>query len=273
MLAVSLDSMSGEIHASAIQLAAIDGESATDAIRSEVSTRMSQGNAETGGRSSAWGFDGARNWFRFRGERNSFDSIGERDGLFGVRGATGSISGFAMGRDWTPSQHWLFGVGGSFATGRMGLNGSRDSTTFSAPRGIAYVGYAGQAGPSMVASASHGPPTRRPALCSSARLRRPAARFSTAWTDGREPDRRALRRNVERNANRQAVWIVEGSTHRRPAPGPIRVERMDRRRAPMHSRCPRRRDRSIRFRLTWACESPGRWVRCGRIWEASCVAS
>ena len=143
-LALSLDSMSGEIHASAIQLAAIDGESTTDAIRSELSTRMSQGNGETTGRNSAWGFDGARTWFRFRGERNSFDSIGDVDGLSGVRGATGSVSGFAMGRDWTPSHHWLVGVGGSFASGRMGLNGLRDSTTFAAPRGIAYVGYAGR---------------------------------------------------------------------------------------------------------------------------------
>ena len=127
-----------------IQLAAIDGESATDAIRSELSTRMSQGHAETTG-ATPWGFDGGRNWFRFRGERNSFDSIGEADGVFGVRGATGSISGFAMGRDWTRSQNWLFGVGGSFAKGRMAVGGLRDSTTFSSPRGVAYAGYAGKA--------------------------------------------------------------------------------------------------------------------------------
>jgi fibronectin-binding autotransporter adhesin len=139
-LALSLDAISGEIHASAVQLAAIDGESATDAIRSEVSTRMSQRGAEaTGG--TAWGVSGARNWFRFRGERNSFDSIGERDGLFGVRGGAGSIQGFAMGRDWTRSGRWLLGVGGSFATGRMALGGVSDSATFSAPRGMAYAGY------------------------------------------------------------------------------------------------------------------------------------
>jgi autotransporter-associated beta strand protein len=139
-LALSLDAMSGEIHSSSVQLAAIDGESATDAVRSEVTLRMSQQDAETSG-ASVWGSNSARNWFRFRGERNSFASSGQQDGLFEVRGGSGSINGFAMGRDWMPSPRWLFGVGGSFATGRMALDGLTDSTTFSSPRGMAYAGY------------------------------------------------------------------------------------------------------------------------------------
>ena len=58
--------------------------------------------------------------------------------------ATGSISGFAIGRDWTRSRRWLFGFGGSFATGRMALSGLSDSTTFTSPRGMAYAGYSGK---------------------------------------------------------------------------------------------------------------------------------
>ncbi len=137
-LAHALDAISGEIHASAVQLAAIDGESATDAIRSEITTRMSQREGETGG-GSGWGSDGWSGWLRFRGERNSFKA----DELAGAHGGNGFINGFSMGRDWTRSRRWLVGAGASFATGRLALNGLSDSTTFASPRGMAYAGYAG----------------------------------------------------------------------------------------------------------------------------------
>jgi fibronectin-binding autotransporter adhesin len=141
-LALALDSMSGEIHTSALHLAAIDGESATDAVRSELSSRMSQQRGETTARTT-WGVQGVRSWFRFRGERNSFDSTGAADGLAGVRGGDGAISGFTMGRDWTRSQQWLLGVGGSFASGRIALHGLQDATSLTSPRAVAYAGYAG----------------------------------------------------------------------------------------------------------------------------------
>ena len=227
-LALSLDAMSGEIHSSAVQLAAIDGESATDAIRSEVTTRMSQRDAETSG-ATAWGFDGGRNWFRFRGERNSFDSIGEQDGLFGVRGATGSISGFAIGRDWTRSRRWLFGVGGSFATGRMALSGLSDSTTFSSPRGMAYAGYSGRGwavdGGVAVARAAY-QTTRTLQFTALA----PAGGRLLGGVDqhGDQPAVRNRGGAVERSANRRAGWFMEVSTHGWRSPGPIWVERIHR---------------------------------------------
>ena len=144
-LARSLDAVSGEIHASAVQLTAIDGESVTDAIRSEITNRISQGRFESGGRGvTGWGFDGGRGWFRFRGERATFEAsqpmIHAADRR-GVRGGDGSINGFTMGGDWTRANHWLFGVGGGYATGRMTLGGLDDSTKFTAPRGLAYLGY------------------------------------------------------------------------------------------------------------------------------------
>jgi uncharacterized protein with beta-barrel porin domain len=145
-LARSLDAISGEIHASNVHLSAIDGESVTDAIRSEMTNRGWQRRREGGGgRPDAWGFPGARGWFHYRGERASLttnhSSIG-RGGRSDGRAANGSINGFTMGVDWTHSGRWLVGAGGSYGSGRMILSGLRDSTTFAAPRAVAYLGYA-----------------------------------------------------------------------------------------------------------------------------------
>ena len=147
-LGSALGAIAGEIHASATQLAAIDGESVMDIVRSEVGVRVwsrgSENAAGVGLASSPWGSSGRRGWVRFRSERASFDSDSSNDGEGDGQGAHGgdlSLHGFALGLDWTLAPNWLLGVGGSYATGRLTLNDLDERSEFSAPRGLVYVGY------------------------------------------------------------------------------------------------------------------------------------
>jgi autotransporter-associated beta strand protein len=146
-LGSALDAVAGEIHASATQLAAIDGASAMDMVRSELGIRQTWlGGSEDRG-SSAPALLGAgafRPWVRVRSERASFDADvsasgqGERRG---AHGADGRLHGFALGADWSLAPHWVLGAGGSYATGSLDLDDLTERTTFSAPRGLFYVGY------------------------------------------------------------------------------------------------------------------------------------
>jgi autotransporter-associated beta strand protein len=149
----ALAAISGEIYASSKQLAAIDGESVMDIVRSEVATRewVNYGRADdrarrSGSSAAPWGSRDHRAWIRFRAEDLSFDptisSTPGQDGLAGSHGADGALSGFAMGADWALTDRWLFGLGASYATGHLYLDGLNERSTFAAPRGLVYVGYA-----------------------------------------------------------------------------------------------------------------------------------
>ena len=139
----SLDAIAGEIHASATQLAAMDGDGITEIVRAELATRHAAGATEPGA-GTLWGTARQRFWFRFRNDRAQFDG-GDPGAAHperaGVHGADARLNGFTLGSDWRLSRRWVLGVGGSYADGRLSLAGLRESTRFAAPRAIAYVGY------------------------------------------------------------------------------------------------------------------------------------
>ena len=142
----ALDGLAGEIHASATQLAAIDGESAMEVVRSQVGlrawSRASDNAARAGSPSAPWGSSGRRGWVRFRSERASFDSSTDGEGgRPGAHGGSLSLHGVALGLDWTLAPNWLLGVGGTHATGRLALDDLAERSEFSAFRGLMYVGY------------------------------------------------------------------------------------------------------------------------------------
>ena len=220
--------MSGEIHASAVQLSAIDGESATDAVRSELSTRISQANAETTG-ATAWGVDGGRNWFRFRGERNAFDSTGDTGRpvrrswrrRFDQRLCDGSgldaVAALAVRRrrqlcDGPDGPQRIEGLDDIYLATRSGLRGIRRS-------------WLGRRWRRRRRTDRVSDDARGAVHCARTRRRQAARRCGS---DGHQPAVGNRRRTVERSANRQAPWNVEGSTHRRRSPRPIWVERIHR---------------------------------------------
>jgi outer membrane autotransporter protein len=142
-LGAGLDMVAGEIHASATQLAAMDGGSSIDMIRDEITHRVSSRRSGLDGGQgpvgpALWRAGGRRGWLRLRTERSAFEPDG-------VHGGNASLHGYAMGADWVLHQRWLMGVGGSYANGRLTLDGLDESSGFTAPRGFAYVGYAGKA--------------------------------------------------------------------------------------------------------------------------------
>ncbi len=145
----ALDQVSGEIHASANLLAAIDGDSVTDIVRTQISDRFGtrQELVGTVARSSSalWGTRTRRGWFRLVGEFAAFDAAGSRSGGQGRRaahGAEATVQGLTAGFDWTLGKNWLAGLGGSYSHGRMTVEGIDERTSFDAPRAIGYVGYA-----------------------------------------------------------------------------------------------------------------------------------
>src|SRR6185436_5433726 len=88
----SLDAISGEIHASATHLAAVDGDAIAEMIRSEISARVGGRGLEQAGRASAsrlWGGPRRRGWFRLRDERAHFAAASDQSILPGVHGGDG----------------------------------------------------------------------------------------------------------------------------------------------------------------------------------------
>ncbi|MCM3879179.1 MAG: autotransporter-associated beta strand repeat-containing protein, partial [Vicinamibacterales bacterium] len=129
-LGVALEEIGGEIHASATQLAAMDGEAVTDLVRGEISNRIAASETRF------WNTrHRRRTWFHLMAERSSLDAGP-------VHGGHASLQGLAMGTDWSVGQGWLVGVGGSYADGRLLLDGVDESSEFSSPRAISYIGYA-----------------------------------------------------------------------------------------------------------------------------------
>ena len=178
---------------------------------------------------ASWGFDGARSWFRFRGERNSFDSIGETDGMFGVRGAHRLDQRLCDGPRLDAVESLAVRRRRQLCDGPNGINGLRDSTTFTAPRGIAYAGYAGRGwavdGGVAVARAAY-QTTRTVQFTRAGAGRR--QRFSTVWIRRPRADRRELRRNCGAKCE-STSGSDRGRFNPRPAcAGRDRVERIDR---------------------------------------------
>ena len=128
----TLDALAGEIHSSSVQLAALDGEAATDMVRAELATR---GTVETGLRASQrWTWSGGHLWTRVQTGRTAFDADV-------THGGESNLFGLAAGVDWSLGDRWLAGGGGGYATGSLTLDGLSASSDYAAPRGFGYVGY------------------------------------------------------------------------------------------------------------------------------------
>jgi hypothetical protein len=126
----ALDAVAGEIHASAVQLAALDGEAATDLVRREI---VSRGAPEDTAAAPGGGPFGGRSWMQVQSEHTAFAG-GD------AHGGDAQISGLTVGEDWTRTS-WLVGIGGGYTKGRLALNGLAESSDYSATRGFGYVGY------------------------------------------------------------------------------------------------------------------------------------
>jgi autotransporter-associated beta strand protein len=132
-LDAALGAAAGEIHASALQLAALDGESVTDLIRSQSAYRGAIEGAPTSpGASFSLGHG---LWSRFQTERTEF-AAGS------LHGGTAQTSGFVIGIDRHFADRWLAGLGGSYSWGTLGLEGLQESSDYTAPRVFGLVGYA-----------------------------------------------------------------------------------------------------------------------------------
>lgn len=143
----ALEQVAGELHASSVQLAVLESESFTDLIRSQLTARAHDAEEEE---ADGWGGEKIRWWGQLTGEYASF---GPSDGS---RGAIGRFGSGAGGMDLRLSNRWLFGAGGGFGAGNMGLRGLSGNTEFRAPRAFGYVGYRPRAfGLRAGGSASH----------------------------------------------------------------------------------------------------------------------
>ncbi len=137
-LATALDAVSGEIHASGLQLAALDGEGVMDLVRDEIARRASprELGADTQTPPSSPQSRRRHVWSQLHGQRASFDAASS------AHGGDANFHGFALGVDWPLRDRWLVGVGGAYATGKLTLDGLAESSDFTAPRALGYIGYA-----------------------------------------------------------------------------------------------------------------------------------
>ena len=136
-LTAALDSAAGEIHASSIQLMALDGETASTLVRDEIAGRARPGGPDSGSpgaRRSGWG-NPHRWWTRLHGQHVNFDRVSS------AHGGDGHLRGFLLGLDWTPTDRWLAGAGGGYSTGRLAIDDGSESNSFSSPRALGYIGY------------------------------------------------------------------------------------------------------------------------------------
>jgi outer membrane autotransporter protein len=136
-LAAALDAVSGEIHASSIQLAALDGEANTGLVRKAIAERTAPGKADARFMTPAQsrGGNGQHWWAQFHGQQTTFD------GTPFARGADATLHGFALGTDRAFAERWLVGIGGAYTTGKIRLGGITESSDLTAPRAFGYVGY------------------------------------------------------------------------------------------------------------------------------------
>jgi hypothetical protein len=127
----ALQVVSGEVHASGLQLAVLSTEAFTDIVRDQISERSR--DREPG--QSGWGGDRIRWWAQVTGQRTEFDGTGTTAG--GVARMAGTVGGL----DWKVSDKWLVGGGGGYGGGNMNLDGLGASSEFKAPRAVGYGGF------------------------------------------------------------------------------------------------------------------------------------
>ena len=108
-LATALDAVSGEIHASALQLAALDGEAVMDLVRDEVGRRAAPGEVDADTPIPPVSPSRPRRhvWSQLHGQRSTFD------GASSAHGGDARLQGFAVGADWPLLNGWFVGVGGA----------------------------------------------------------------------------------------------------------------------------------------------------------------
>jgi fibronectin-binding autotransporter adhesin len=137
MLSLALDAVSGEVHASSLQLPALDGEANMDLVRSEIAQRATTGAPQRRLMTQAQSPWGNRHdwWARLHTQQATFD------GTPSARGADTTLHRFAIGTDRTFMEKWLVGIGGGYTTGKMTLDGAGESNHFTAPRAFGYVGH------------------------------------------------------------------------------------------------------------------------------------
>ena len=133
-LSRALDAVAGEIHASSVQLAALDGQGMADLVRGEIASRGTPEVVKASPAGLTWGAD-RRVWGRYQAQRTTFAAGA-------THGADAEISGFALGTDWTLGDHWLVGIGGGYTRGDLAVDGLADSSDYTAPRAFGYLGYA-----------------------------------------------------------------------------------------------------------------------------------
>jgi autotransporter-associated beta strand protein len=124
-LARALDTVAGEVHASAPHVAAVDGEAQSDLVRQELASRFEFDVAST-----------PRGWTRLLTER----AVNRRGTSHGVES---SVSGFAAGVDRTLANRWLVGIGGGYTRGTLVVDDLGDSSSYEAQRAFGYASYRG----------------------------------------------------------------------------------------------------------------------------------
>ncbi len=141
-LAPALEETSGEVHATALHLAAADGEASADLLRQEAMQRRlvpGAGGAEAAAATvdaprTAWGA-GRRWWGHLNGQRLTFDAASD------AHAARGHVGGFTLGADWAPGRDWMLGAGGGYALGELNLGAVASTVSSTAPRAFGYAGY------------------------------------------------------------------------------------------------------------------------------------
>src|SRR5579871_4781193 len=131
-LSSALAAAAGEIHASDVQMAALDAEAITDLVQGRMTDRrvVREHAQATSGR---WQL-GRQWWAQLVGQTARFDATSD------AHGGDATLGGVAVGMDQTLGQGWLVGVGGSYERGTLTLNGTTASSDFTAPRVLAYAG-------------------------------------------------------------------------------------------------------------------------------------
>jgi autotransporter-associated beta strand protein len=132
-LSSALATVAGEIHASNVQLSALDTEAAVDLVQARLTDRQRPSGDQRARVAATW-IGGRHWWAQLVGQSASFDATAD------VHGADASLGGFAVGFDQTIGDAWIVGGGGSYERGTLDLSGDAASSRFSAPRAFAYAG-------------------------------------------------------------------------------------------------------------------------------------
>ena len=119
----ALEQIEGQIHASAIQTAVLDADAFTEIARTQA------GSARELDQSGSVHY-----WTDFNCQSANYK------GNSNTRGGSANACAGAGGADRTISDHWMFGGGGGFGTGSIGLGGL-GSSDYHAPRAFGYAGW------------------------------------------------------------------------------------------------------------------------------------